>query len=181
MLEIAHDRVGDAVHLELADMRALPRFGSFDLVWALGDVVNYLPHTADMERALRKMQLNLAPEGLLLFDLSTLLVFQTWFTGTEVVEHEGMRMIWTGQMTSDVSPGSLCTARLEVDEGPTRAEPHIHRMRHFSEAEVLDALAEAGLECLDVCGHHHDGVLKQPLSEAEHTKAIYIARAARPS
>jgi hypothetical protein len=35
----------------------------------------------------------------------------------------------------------------------------------------------AGLECLDVYGHHHDAIPKQPLDEVAHTKGVYIARA----
>ena len=52
-----------------------------------------------------------------------------------------------------------------------------HRQRHFPEAEVRAALADAGLECLGVYGHGLDGIPTQPL-EPTHTKAIYIARAA---
>ena len=53
-----------------------------------------------------------------------------------------------------------------------------HRQRHFPEAEVLAALERAGLECLDVYGIYIDGILKQPLDDTIHTKAIYIARCA---
>jgi hypothetical protein len=45
------------------------------------------------------------------------------------------------------------------------------------EAEVLAALEAAGLECLDVFGHHHDSIPHHPLDEVEHTKGVYIARA----
>ena len=43
---------------------------------------------------------------------------------------------------------------------------------------MLAALERAGLECLDVYGHHHDAIPKQPLDEIGHTKGVYIARAA---
>jgi hypothetical protein len=56
--------------------------------------------------------------------------------------------------------------------------PELHRERHFSESEVRAALSAAGLECLDVYGHHHDAIPKQPLDEVAHTKGVYIARAA---
>jgi hypothetical protein len=42
-------------------------------------------------------------------------------------------------------------------------------------------LERAGLECLDVFGHGHDGIPKQPLDEIAHSKAVYIARAAQSS
>ena len=55
----------------------------------------------------------------------------------------------------------------------------MHRQRHFPEAEVLEILEAAGLECLDVFGHGFDAVLEQPVDELRHTKVVYIARRAR--
>jgi len=60
----------------------------------------------------------------------------------------------------------------------TAIPPEIHRERHFPEAEVRAALETAGLGCLDVYGHHHDAIPKQPLDEIADTKGVYIARAA---
>src|SRR5690348_14621530 len=42
MVDEARGKVGPQVRLEVADIRELPRFGEFDLVWALDDAVNYL-------------------------------------------------------------------------------------------------------------------------------------------
>jgi hypothetical protein len=39
-------------------------------------------------------------------------------------------------------------------------------------------MERAGLECLDVYGHHHDAIPHQPLDEVKHAKGVYIARAA---
>ena len=55
--------------------------------------------------------------------------------------------------------------------------PELHRQRHFPEARSGRRWSAAGLECLDVYGHHHDAIPKQPLDEVAHTKAVYIARA----
>jgi hypothetical protein len=57
-------------------------------------------------------------------------------------------------------------------------ETHVHRQRHFPEAEVLELLAASGLECLDVYGHGFDAVPKQPVEELIHSKAVYISRRA---
>lgn len=173
MLERAREKVGDAVELTVADMRDLPDFGEFDLVWALDDAVNYLLSTNELERALSGMRRNLAPTGLLLFDVNTLNAYRTFFAQTEVVERGGRRLVWHGLTAADAPPSSICESRLEVGSG----ESHTHRQRHFPEAEVRAALRGAGLECLDVYGHGIDGIPKQPLDEEIHTKAIYIARA----
>jgi len=173
MLERAREKVGDAVELSVADMTHLPVFGEFDLVWALDDAVNYLLSTDELQRALAGMRANLAPTGLLLFDVNALPAYRTFFAQTEVVEREGRRLVWRGLTAPDVPPRSICESRLEVDTG----ESLTHRQRHFPEADVLAALEAAGLDCLDVYGHGTDGVPRRPLDETTHTKAIYIARA----
>lgn len=174
MLRQAREKAGGAVELAVADMLELPKFGEFDLVWALDDAINYLLSPGELERALAGMAANLAPTGLLLFDVNALQAYRTFFAGTEVVERGGRRLVWRGLAAPDVPPGSICESRLEVDGG----ESLTHRQRHFPEAEVLKALQGAGLDCLDVYGHGLDGIPRQPLDEAAHTKALYVARLA---
>ena len=187
MLELARAKVGDSVELAVADMLELPRFGEFDLVWALDDAINYLLSPEELERALTGMRANLAPTGLLLFDVNALLAYRTFFAETEIVERDGRRLVWKGLAPADVEPGSICESRLEVasgegygsgDEPGGGAPALVHRQRHFPEAEVLAALRGAGLEPLDVYGHGLDGIPRQPLDESIHTKAIYVARPA---
>ncbi len=185
MLELAREKAGQAAELSAADMRELPLFGEFDLVWALDDAVNYLLSAEELERALGGMRRNLAPTGLLLFDVNTLLAYRTFFAETEVVERGGRRLVWRGQAAPDTPPGSICEAHLFLEAPDPAAEAvddgkplGTHRQRHFPEAEVLAALDRAGLECLDVFGITHEGILRQPLDETTtHTKAIFIARA----
>lgn len=187
MLERAREKAEGRVELVVADMLELPEFGEFDLVWALDDAVNYLLSREELERALAGMRANLAPGGLLLFDVNALPAYRTFFAGTEVVERGGRRLIWRGLAEPDVAPGSICESRLEIvagegydggdEPGDGGAPVLVHRQRHFPEAEVRAALEAAGLECLDVYGHGLDGVPRQPLDETTHTKAIYVARA----
>jgi SAM-dependent methyltransferase len=174
MLELARAKVGDKAELVVADMLDLPEFGEFDLVWSLDDAVNYLLSPAELKRALAGMRSNLAPTGLLLFDVNALPAYRTFFAGTEVVERGGQRLVWRGLSDPDVPPGSICESRLETASG----ESLTHRQRHFPEAQVLAALEGAGLQCLGVYGHGLDGVPRQPLDETKHTKAIYVARIA---
>jgi SAM-dependent methyltransferase len=179
MLELARAKAGNAVQLSVADMRELPVFGEFDLVWALDDAVNYLLNARELGDALSGMRANLAPGGLLMFDVNTLQAYRSFFAETERLERGGRRLVWRGQASPDAKPGSIAEARFEVEAGAGAdddVETHVHRQRHFPEAEVLELLEEAGLECLDVFGHGFDAVLKQPVEELVHTKAVYIAR-----
>lgn len=172
MLAQAREKASDAVELSVADMTALPKFGEFDLVWALDDAVNYLLSSKELRRALKGMRANLASNGLLLFDVNTLQTYRTFFAQTEVVEREGRRLVWRGLTAPDVPPRSIGESRLEVDLG----ESLTHRQRHFPEADIRAALEAAGLQCLDVYGLGLDGVPLQPLDETTHTKAVYVAR-----
>lgn len=183
MVKLAREKAGDSVRLEVADMRDLPRFGEFDLVWALDDAINYLLDAEELEQALVGMRKNLATTGLLLFDVNSLLAYRTFFAETEIVERSGWKLVWTGKTTADVAPGSICESTLEsipLEAAGSGAEASTmrHRQRHFPEAEVLGTLERAGFECLDVYGHGLDGIPRQPLDESIHTKAIYIARSA---
>jgi hypothetical protein len=166
------------VRLEVADMRELPDFGEFDLVWALDDAVNYLHDSLELRAALAGMRRNLAADGLLLFDSNTLGTYRTFFAETEVQEQAGRKVTWNGRTSREAPPGVLAEAVLEVEAGEAGAPAlrSAHRQRHFPSSEVLDALAACRLECLDIYGHGADAVLEQPLDELGHNKAIYIAR-----
>ncbi|HEX3733703.1 MAG TPA: class I SAM-dependent methyltransferase [Solirubrobacterales bacterium] len=182
MVELARAKVGDAAELSVADMRELPDFGQFDLVWCLDDAVNYLLSGEELERALAGMRRNMCPGGLLTFDVNTLSTYRSFFAEEVVVERDGRRLVWRGQGSGDAEPGSISESRFEVEslgeqDGPPISS-ELHRQRHFPEAEVLATLERVGLECLDVFGHHFDAVMHQPLDELAHTKAVYIARLA---
>jgi SAM-dependent methyltransferase len=181
MLERARAKTGDKVKLSVADMRKLPVLGEFDLIWALDDAINYLLSGEELEAALSGMRGNLAPGGLLMFDVSTLRVYRTFFAETERVERGGNTLVWRGLSNSEAAPGTISEARFEVEGeagGRRPIESHIHRQRHFPEAEVLAAIEGAGLVCLDSFGHGTDSVPQRPIDELVHTKAAYIARAA---
>jgi SAM-dependent methyltransferase len=183
MVELARAKVGDQVDLSVADMRDLPDFGEFDLVWCLDDAVNYLLDGEELEEALSGMRRNLAPGGLLMFDVNALEAYRTFFAEEVVIEREGHRLVWKGRSSPDAQPGTTAEASFEVlppeGEGDEPLiEPEVHRQRHFPEVEVLAALESAGLECLEVFGHGEDAVLRQPLRDEVHSKAVYIARPA---
>lgn len=181
MVELAREKVGGAAKLSVADMRELPELGEFDLVWCLDDAVNYLHDTAELGAALSGLRANLAPTGLLIFDLNTISTYRGFFAEEVTMERGGRRLIWRGRSRPDIEPGASVEAVFEVEpleEGGVAIAPETHRQRHFPAAEVEAALARAGLELVGSYGHGEDGIPRQPLDEATHTKAIYVARRA---
>jgi SAM-dependent methyltransferase len=184
MVELARQKVGDRAELSVADMRQLPHFGEFDLVWCLDDAVNYLLSGEELEQALRAIRPNLEPEtGLLLFDTNELDTYRTFFAEEVEVEMNGRRLIWHGHSTPEAAPGSIAEAVFEVeplaDTEAAPIPPETHRQRHFPEAEILAALERCGYEPLEVYGMSTDGILRQPLETERHSKAVYISRLAR--
>jgi SAM-dependent methyltransferase len=181
MVELARRKVGDSVDLSVADMRELPDFGQFDLVWCLDDAINYLLSTEELEQALSGMRRNLGPGGLLMFDVNTLDTYRGFFAEEVVVERGGRRLVWKGQSSAEAQQSGISEASFEVlpaeGENGEPIPPEMHRQRHFPEAEVLAGLAAADLEPLEVFGHGEDAVLRQPFEDEVHSKAVYICRA----
>ncbi|MET0559333.1 MAG: class I SAM-dependent methyltransferase [Solirubrobacterales bacterium] len=155
MLDQARAKFGDAVPIVEADLRELPVLGSFDLVLALNDVLNYLTEDGELERAVRSLGANLAAGGRLLFDVNTLRLFRAMYTPD--AEAEG-----TYETILD-------------DAGVT---PHAHRQRHSSQQRLRAAIADAGLDLLAMLGQREDGdsiVLSEEIDEDRDDKIVCIA------
>jgi ubiquinone/menaquinone biosynthesis C-methylase UbiE len=174
MMAIAEERFGDRAELFVADMRELPEIGEFDLIWAINDPLNYLLSVEELEATLDGMRRNLAPTGIALFDVNTLVTYRTFFSEEVVVDQNGRHMVWQGKLTpEEVAPGIFAEASFE--EVGVASSAHVHRQRHFSQADVEGAIGRAGLECIALYGEL-DGALTLGLDENLHTKAVYLVR-----
>lgn len=174
MLEIAKKKYGDRANLFVADMRELPDIGEFDLIWAVNDPLNYLLSTGELEATLDGMRRNLAPSGIALFDINTLVTYRTFFSKEIEVDQNGRQMVWRGKLSpEEVTPGMFAEASFE--EVGAEGSAHVHRQRHFSREEVEAAFEKVGLERIAVYGEL-DGALSPGLDEDLHTKAVYLAR-----
>lgn len=174
MLAIGREKVGERANLHEADMRELPDFGEFDLVWAINDPLNYLLDVEELEAAFDGMRRNVAADGIVLFDVNTLVTYRTFFSNEIVVHAEEGRLVWQGQLTpADVSTGTFAEAKFDV-EGDSELSS-VHRQRHFTESEVLAALDAAGLDCIAQFGEK-DGDLTPGIDEDLHSKAVYLCR-----
>jgi SAM-dependent methyltransferase len=170
---------GHGVEVSVQDMRALPRLGEFDLVCCLSDALNYLLEPDELHDALHGMARNLAPGGVLLFDLNTLRAYRTFFAGRTVVQDDGRVLVWEGRAAPDAASGTIVDASLEaltrLPSGGWERTEVLHRQRHHAEPVVRAALADAGLAADPPFGVSLDGSLSRPLAEARHTKALYVA------
>jgi ubiquinone/menaquinone biosynthesis C-methylase UbiE len=180
MLAEAERKTGGRARLVAADMRELPVLGEFDLVWCLGDALNYLDSEAELTAALTGMRRNLAPEGVVVFDVNTLGTFRKLYSSLYAVPTHDRIVLLEGRGSRALATGGRAEAwidRLEPQESGwwvrTRSR---HHHRHHSDAAVRDALVRAQLTCHGVYGSEITGVLLTPLDELRHAKAVYIAR-----
>lgn len=173
MVEKAKEKFPEGVRFEVRDILELPRFGEFDLVWALNDPVNYLVEDGDLERAFAALAANLAPEGLLVFDCNTAMLFRETF-GAGVEEDHDDRWIWRGLGETD----GVYEAEISGED----VEPNFHRERHWPVDVVRSALVTAGLDPLAVIGQREeegDGLVLSPDGDEERDhKIIHVARLA---
>ncbi|HEU5105903.1 MAG TPA: class I SAM-dependent methyltransferase [Solirubrobacterales bacterium] len=178
MLARAKDKIGNAARLEQADMRDLPIFGSFDLVWALNDPLNYLLADEELRSTLAGMASNLDREGFLIFDVNTINTYRTFFAQTLEVKARNRRLIWRGLNDPDTfQPGDFAEAQFEAVGEQNSA--HVHRQRHFPAAQVLDAIKGSSLKCVEFFGvSEPEGNFEGPLDEDRHTKAVYLCQLA---
>jgi SAM-dependent methyltransferase len=79
MLVLARSRLGDIASLFVADMRALPDVGPYDVAFCLDDAVNYLLTDEDLQAAMGSIASVLRPGGLVVFDTNSLATYRGAF------------------------------------------------------------------------------------------------------
>jgi SAM-dependent methyltransferase len=169
-----------AADLFVRDIRALDPVGSFDLVTCIDDSLNYLIDDGDLEAAFASLALNLAPDGVLVFDLNTLSTYRTTFACDMTLDGPGVFLAWRGGCNEDEAPG--CTAELVIEafgetaEGLYERVTTRHLQRHHSREEVESALTAAGLRAVGVFGLLPDGSLDTLADDHLHHKLVYYAQ-----
>jgi SAM-dependent methyltransferase len=181
MAAIAARKAGDRARVSVHDMRALPRLGEFDLVWCLGDSLNYMRDSAELEAALAGMARNLAPGGVLAFDVNTLGTFRRVYSSIIVMPGEHEVMLLEGHGRADLEPGGSARVwidHLSVRDGGWERVRSVHHHKHHTAGEIERALAAAGLETVARRGSRI-GALDPGVDEDRHIKTVYTARHVR--
>ena len=186
MLEVADARTGGRVELVRRDMRELGRLGEFDLILLVNDALNYLESDADRAATLRGVAENLAPDGIVVLDLNSLLLYRTMYVSTTVLDSGERFMVWRGQTAPDMPAGGLAQATLEIFEddgsGAYSRTSVSQSQTHYTPAALETALADAGLEVRAVHGQNMLGQVERGLDESRHFKLVYvIGRSSSPA
>jgi SAM-dependent methyltransferase len=177
MVRIADAKAGGRARCVVADMRALPDLGAFDLITCLGDALNHLPDLEAVARTLDGMAANLAPGGLAVLDLVTLAAYRA--LPDAVAEDEHRLVVWNGGAATIEESGGAAVLAIDVFEpvGELWSRSTIRQTyRHHPVADVLALLPQAGLELAALRGQAVGAVLEPYESEDAHPKAIVLAR-----
>jgi SAM-dependent methyltransferase len=180
MVRLARRRA-PGVPVAVADMRALPEWGPFDLVTCLDDAVNYLPGERDLDAAFAGVARVLRPGGVFVFDLNSLLTYRTAFTSTFSVDAGDVQFTVRGDAPPDVAPGAACPSRIEIrtrgPHGGWHRRVSEHDQRHWPPDTVCSHLRAAGLDPVALHGQTTGCVLHDTVDEtARDTKVILVAR-----
>ncbi len=181
MLEVARGRLGGRARIVEADVRALPRLGSFDLVTCVDDTLNHLLDGAGLRAALASIVRNLAPGGIAVVDLVTLASLRAAYSSNWASAEGDAVVLWRGMGDPRLAPGGVADAELTVFELGEHRSEEVERMliseRHHPLDEVLQALWIEGLEPVRVMGQHRGVRLDgEPPDESVHHKFVIVAR-----
>jgi SAM-dependent methyltransferase len=180
MVDRAREKSGDAARVLVRDIRALERLGAFDLVWCLGDALNYLQDEAEVAAVFDGVRRNVAPGGIFICDVNTLATFRQVYSSLLVKPDDEQVLILEGRGARDLQPRG--SAEVWIDRltpaggGWWMRTRSVHHHRHHLPADLERQLRAAGLEPLGVCGSLLSGELERGVDESRHVKAVVIAR-----
>jgi hypothetical protein len=131
-----------------------------------------------MERALRAMAANLAPDGVLAFDVNTLTAYRE--PGDRIVEDGERIVLWHGGPARLDEPGGRAEVAMDVmsrrSDGLWRRASASWGHWHYPLASIPAIADAAGLEIVAVRGQHTGGRLEPGADEERHAKAVFLAR-----
>jgi SAM-dependent methyltransferase len=178
MVAAARTKAGGRADVQVADMRRLPVLGEFDLITCIDDAINHLLDAEEVAATLVGLRANLAPGGLLVFDVNTLAAYRD--VPDVVVEDDERLLRWRGGLAELVAPGGQAEVVIDVftHEGDGLWRRTLSRQRHrHHPVEEIEALAgEAELEVCAVLGQRPGAVLDEWLDEHIHRKAVFVTR-----
>ena len=178
MAAVARRKLAGGTSVLVADMCDLPVYGSFDLVTCLDDAVNHLPSAQLVTAALRSMAANLAPGGLLAFDVNTLAAYRD--VGDRIVEDGDRIVLWHGGPARLEAPGGRAVVAMDVlsrrGDGLWRRASATWGHWHYPLSAIPRLVAAAGLEVVAVRGQRVGGVLEPEPDENRHRKALFLVR-----
>ena len=131
---------------------------------------------------MRAIAANLAPDGLLAFDLNTLTAYRD--VGDRIVEDGERIVLWHGGPARLREPGGRAEVAMDVmsrrADGLWRRASASWGHWHYPLASIPPIATAAGLEIVAIRGQRTGGRLEPGADEERHAKAVFLARHRRP-
>jgi SAM-dependent methyltransferase len=177
MVEIARAKA-PGIDIVVGDMRALEKLGQFDLITCLDDAVNYLLTREDLEGFFHSVARNLAPDGLVVFDVNSLRLYREGFAQDWLIDHPEAFIAWTAPEAGRTGSGDRIAATVHVfspDGSRWVRRQSRHEQRHWPQGRIASTAETASLSIRAVRGQHRGAGLEDRFDELEHTKALCLA------
>jgi SAM-dependent methyltransferase len=180
MVRSAREKSGGAAEVVVADMRELDVLGEFDLVWCLGDALNYLQDEREVAALFAGVRRNLAGGGVFVCDVNTLATFRTVYSSLLVKPSAEQVLILDGHGRRELAPNGAAVVWIDrlvpTPAGWWRRTRSVHHHRHHTPAFLEHALRAAGLQPAGTHGSRMSGDVEPGVDESCHVKAVVIAR-----
>jgi SAM-dependent methyltransferase len=180
MLDRAREKADGRARLERLDMRELPVLGSFDLVLCLDDALNHLDDARELTATFQGLRRNLAPGGVVVFDVTSLRSYRDFFTSLVVIPGEELVLVWDGVTPPDLPAGGLAAGEItayELGADGWRRETHRQEQRHHPAETIRACASAAGLRVEALYGMQLDGTIEEGFDELGNSKALWVLTA----
>ena len=152
------------------DMRELELYGTVAAVVSVCDSMNYLLEEDDLLEVFQRVNEDLEPGGVFLFDLNTIYKYETLLGETTICENrpEGS-FIWENYYDAEEQINEYdLTLFIQEKENLYRKFEETHYQRGYSMEKIRTLLEEAGMEFVTA----YDACTKNP--PRENSERIYI-------
>ena len=168
----ARARADGRAEVVVADMRDLPVLGAFDLVTCLDDALCHLLTAQDVLATLKGIRRNLAPGGLVVFDIALPAAYAK--AADAIAGDDRHVVLWRAPAGDGIEVEVVVDVFTARPDGLYERARMVQRHRRHTVAEIRDLAGRAGLEVRAVVGQEAGGVLCAGLDEARHRKAMFV-------
>lgn len=160
MLSCAMQKTGEGI-APLFLHQSMPRldlYGTVDAAICCLDSLNYLTDPRDVRRTFARLQLFIAPGGVLVFDINTIEKLAALDGQVFLDENEDTYCVWRTEYRRNICSYYMDIFRRNSDDTWER-DFELHRQRGYTVEELTAWLKEAGFSEIRTYG---DGVLRRP-------------------
>ncbi|WP_054535780.1 class I SAM-dependent methyltransferase [Herpetosiphon geysericola] len=156
-----------------ADLTTWQATTKYDLIISLFDTLNYLLEPEQLGHLFQQIAAALTPNGWLVFDLNTPLLYATWPEHNQVVLDRDDLYIYNAldfDHEAQIGIGKIVWFQRHDDAWQRGSETHLQAA--YSDQHIVELLAEAGLSVVARLNRDGDSV---DLNEA--TRVVYLVQA----